>query len=295
MQKFWIFFLEKKAFTYFLIIVLTIVGGFSTYLIPKESAPEVIIPVGVVSTVVRGGSAEDVENLVTNKLEQEIINVENIDKVTSNSSEGVSVISAQFLPNADVDKSIQSLKDAVDRVKGQLPDDASEPNVMKINFADQPVLLVSVSQDLAPREITKLADDLEKEIKKVKGVLKVDVAGVRKKEIQVVVSKEKLASYNLSLNQVVGAIQGANATLPIGRITMGDVDYPIKFDGSVDNAEDIGNISLGGTGGASIYLRDVAFVVDGLESPRTYSRISVKAEPSENAITLSIFKKQEET
>jgi multidrug efflux pump subunit AcrB len=291
MQKFWIFFLEKKAFTYFLISVLVIVGGFSTYLIPKESAPEVIIPIGVISTVVRGGSAEDVESLVTNKIEQEIINVENIDKVTSNSSEGVSVITAQFLPNADVDKSIQALKDAVDRVKGELPEDATEPNVMKVNFADQPVLLVSVSQDLAPREITQLADDLEKEIKKVKGVLKVDVAGVRKKEIQVVVSKEKLASYNLSLNQVVGAIQGANATLPIGRITMGDVDYPIKFDGSVENAEDIGNISLGGTGGASIYLRDVAFVVDGLENPRTFSRISVNAEPSQNAITLSIFKK----
>jgi multidrug efflux pump subunit AcrB len=94
--------------------------------IPKESAPEVIVPVGIVTTVLRGGSGEDVEKLVTNKLEQEIINIENIDKVTSSSQEGVSVITAQFNASADIEKSIQDLKDAVDKVKTKLPSDAAQ-------------------------------------------------------------------------------------------------------------------------------------------------------------------------
>ncbi len=291
MHKFWIFFLEKKAFTYLIISTLVLIGIYSIYLIPKESSPEVIIPIGVVSTVVRGGSAEDVEKLVTNKLEQEIANVENIDKVTSSSNEGISIVTAQFLANADVDKSIQALKDAVDKVKSDLPADATEPNVMKVNFSDQPVLIVSVSRDLAPAEMTKLGDNLEREIKKVKGVSSVDVAGTRKREVQVVLFKDKLASYGFSISQVIGAIQSANASAPIGRITMDNVDYPIKFEGSIDEASQVPEIALQTANGTSVYLRDVAFVVDGLESPKTYSRISVKGNPSENALTLSIHKK----
>jgi multidrug efflux pump subunit AcrB len=199
--------------------------------IPKESAPEVIIPVGVVSTVLRGASAEDTEKLITNKLEPEIANVENIDKVTSSSQEGVSVITAQFNAKANIDKSIQDLKDAVDRVKGDLPADATDPMVMKINFADQPMLILSISQDLSPAGLTALGDELKDELKKVEGVSKVDVTGTRKREIDVVVRKDELARYGLSLNQVIGAIQGANASFPIGSITVSDINYPIKFAG----------------------------------------------------------------
>jgi len=255
MKSLWIFFLKKRAFTYMIMGALVISGLYSIFLIPKESAPEVIIPIGVVSTTLRGGSAEDVEKLVTNKLEQEIANVENIDKVTSTSAEGLSVITAQFIASADIEKSIQDLKDAVDRAKIGLPTDADDPFVMKINFADQPVLIVSVSQDLSPAGMTKLGEELERELKKVKGVSAVDVAGTRPREVQVVISKEKLANYGLSINQVVSAIQGANASLPIGRITMGDVDYPIKFKGSIDEAGQVPDITLQGKGGVPVYLR----------------------------------------
>jgi multidrug efflux pump subunit AcrB len=136
-----------------------------------------------------------------------------------------------------------------------------------------------------------LGDELEREIKKVKGVSAVDVAGTRKREVQVVIAKDKLAGYGLSVGQVIGAIQSANASAPIGRITMGNVDYPIKFEGSIDEAEQVQDISLQAGNGTNIYLRDIAFVTDGLESPKTYSRISVDGKPSENALTLSIRKK----
>lgn len=270
---------------------LIVAGIYSTIIIPKESSPEVIIPIGVVSTTLRGGSAEDVEKLVTNKLEQEIANVENIDTVTSSSNEGISVITAQFIASADIDKSIQELKDAVERAKISLPTDADEPRVIKINFSDQPVLIVSVSQDLSPAGMTSLGEDLERELKKVKGVSTVDIAGTRAREVQVVIAKEKLVSYGLSINQVIAAIQGANASAPIGRITMGEVDYPIKFEGSIDEASQVPDITLQGAGGAPVYLRDIAFIADGLEAPRTFSRISVDAKPSQNSLTMSIHKK----
>jgi multidrug efflux pump subunit AcrB len=189
MHSFWIFFLKKRAFTYMVMGSLVLCGLYSLLDISKESSPEVVVPVGIVSTVLRGGSGEDVEKLVTNKLEEEISNVENIDKVTSSSREGVSVITAQFLASADIEKSIQDLKDAVDRAKRELPTDAEDPFVSKVNFSEQPILILSISQDLSPAGLTKLGDDLEKELKKIKGVSKVDISGTRKKEVQVVVRK----------------------------------------------------------------------------------------------------------
>lgn len=270
---------------------LIAVGLYSLLAIPKESAPEVVVPVGIVTTVLRGGSGEDVEKLITNKLEQEIANVENIDKVTSSSKEGVSVITAQFNASADIDKSLQDLKDAVERGKTELPSDAEDPIVTKVNFSEQPILILSVSQDLSPAGLTALGDDLEKELKKIKGVSKVVITGTRKREVQVVVRKNQLATYGLSLNQVIAAIQGANTSLPIGTITVADIDYPIKFSGSIEETSQVPNITLTSPRGTIVYLRDIAFIADGLESPKTFSRISVDGTPSENALTLNIYKK----
>ena len=272
-------------------MVLTLVGFYSLLVIPKESAPEVVVPVGIVTTVLRGGAGEDVEKLITNKLEEEIINVENIDKVTSSSQEGVSVITAQFNASADIEKSIQDLKDAVDRAKTKLPTDAEDPNVTKVNFSQQPILILSISQDLSPAGLTRLGDDLEKEIRKVKGVSAVDILGTRKKQVQVVLRKDKLATYGVSINQVIGAIAGANASFPIGSITVADIDYPVKFSGSIDEVNQVPDITLTTPAGSIIYLRDIAFIADSLESPRTFSRVSVDGAPSQNALTLNIYKK----
>lgn len=291
MHSFWLFFLKKRAFTYMVMFTLVTVGLYSLISISKESAPEVIVPIGIVSTVLRGGSGEDVEKLITNKLEQEIANVENIDKVTSSSQEGVSVITAQFNASADIDKSLQDLKDAVDKGKGELPSDADDPVVTKVNFSEQPILILSISQDLSPAGLTALGDELERELKKIQGVSKVVISGTRKREVQVVVRKDRLATYGLSLNQVIGAIQGANASLPIGNITVSNIDYPIKFTGSIDETDQVPDITLTTQSGTLVYLRDIAFVADGLESPKTFSRISVNGAPSENALTLNVYKK----
>ena len=266
-------------------------GIYSLAAISKESAPEVVVPVGIVSTVLRGATGEDVEKLITNKLEQEIANVENIDKVTSSSKEGISVITAQFNASADMDKSIQDLKDAVDNAKTDLPSDANDPVVTKVNFSEQPILTISISQDLSPAGLTKLGDSLEKELKKIQGVSKVSISGTRKREVGVVIRKDKLAAYGLSINQVISAIGSANASLPVGNITVADIDYPIKFSGSLDEPSQIPDITLTSPLGTIIYLRDIAFVADGLETPKTFSRVSVQGKPSENAITLNVYKK----
>ena len=291
MHDIWIFFLKKRSFTYLLMFSLVVSGLFSLSSIPKESAPEVVVPIGLVSTTLRGASAEDTEKLITNKIEDEVANIENIDKVTSTSLEGVSIVTAQFNASANIDKSIQDLKDAVDRAKVDLPKEADAPNVARVNFADQPIIIASVSVDTPEGSLAKLGDDLKDELKKIKGISKVEISGTRKKETQVVIRKDALAKYGLRIDQVIGALSAGNASFPIGNITVADINYPIKFAGSIDDPSQVPAIQITSQNGVPVYLSDVAFVSDGLETPKAYSRISISGAPASQAITIYAYKK----
>lgn len=286
----WHFFLKKQQFSIFLVGVLMLFGLYTMLTIPKESTPEVEIPVGIVTTILPGGSASDIEQLVTNKLEEEINNTENIDKLVSYSQEGVSTISAQFLASANLDKSMQDLKDAVDRAKVKLPVEAKNPIITRVNFSDQPILIASISLDAPPSEVTKIAKQVEDDLKNIKGVSKILTTGVRQRETQVIVKKELLADYGLRITDIIQAIGANNASLPIGTISLDGVEYAVKFRGDIATPTEVPNVVVARKNGHPVYLRDIAFISDGLTKEATLSRVSVGGMPAQQGITLSIFK-----
>lgn len=291
MHSLWNFFLEKRQFSWLLMAALIATGMYAVIIIPKESAPEVIVPIGIVSTVYPGAPAADIEELITNKLEDDIGNVDNISSVTSSSQDGISVITAEFDASADIDKSIADLKDAVDVAKGDLPRDANDPMVSEVNFADQPILMVAVSADLPPTEFTRLGELVAEDLESVSGVSRVDVSGIRSREIQVLIKAERLEAYGVSLSQVTGALQAANLTMPVGTVETAGIEYSVRFEGDIPAIETIRDIPIATSNGAPIYIRDVATVVDGVERASTISRASLEGEPSESAMTLSIYKR----
>lgn len=290
MLSIWKFFLEKRQFTMLLLAAVILAGFVAVIAITKESGPEVSIPVGIVTTILPGSSAEDVERLVTNKMEEHLANIENLDTLTSTSQDGVSTVVVQFLASADLQKSIQKLKDEVGKAKVDLPSEAKDPVVSDVNFVDQPIQIISVSADAPFAKLAELADSLKDELQTVKGVQRVDISGVRNREIDVVVKKEELTRYGISLPQVVAAIGSANSSLPVGSITVDNVNYNIAFEGSFDNVSDIGSVAILNVGGQVVYLRDIADVSDGIEKATSYSRVSVKGAPSEQAMTLLVYK-----
>ncbi len=286
----WKFFLEKRQFTILVMIGLTLWGTIAAFKITKESTPEVQIPVGVVTIILPGASPEDIERLVTNKVEERLANLSGLSKLTSSSNVGVSTVVAEFKANADLSKSIQKLKDEVDKVAPDLPEDANTPIVSDVNFVDQPIQQISVSADLPPAQFAKLGDNLKTVLQAVPGVNRVEVSGVRDREVQVVVRKEEIARLGISLGQVVQAIGAANASLPVGSIIVNDVSYSIAFRGSLDTVADIGSVAILNVGGQVVYVRDIADVSDGVKEATTYSRISVNGQPSRQAMTLSVLK-----
>lgn len=290
-MKLWTFFLDHRQFTILVMIALTLAGTVSVIAIPKENAPEVVIPVAIVTTVLRGGSPDDVASLVTKEIEKEVAAVDNLDKLTSTSRAGFSTVVAEFEASADLDKSIQDVKDAVDRAKGGLPRDADEPNVTRVAFNDQPILIISLSGGLPPSEFTKLAKEVQDELELVSGVSRVDISGTRNREATVVVRREAMDAYGLSLGEVVGAIQAGNASVPVGTITVDDIEYAVAFEGELTDPADLLTVVVAERGGAPVYLADVADIVDGIERARTIARASVDGAPSEAAITLAIYKR----
>ncbi|MFZ2887253.1 MAG: efflux RND transporter permease subunit [Minisyncoccia bacterium] len=290
MLPLWNFFLKKRQFTILLIVALIGAGTYALLVIPKENAPEVRIPVGIVSTAFPGASAEDVEQLVTNEVEAGVANLEGLDTLTSSSREGLSMVTVQFDATADLDKSLQKLRDAVSAIKPNLPQEANDPVVSEINFAEQPVLILSVTGEYAPAVLTQLGEDIKDELLKVSGVSRVEVSGVRNKEVQVVVQKEMLDQYGIRLSDVVSAIQTSNAKLPIGSITVDNVEYALNFEGDITHADEVGEIAITTQTGAIVYVRDVADIVDGVERETSISRASRDGAPSESSLTLSVFK-----
>jgi multidrug efflux pump subunit AcrB len=291
MHKFWNFFIERRQFTILVMIALMAAGVAAVLAIPKENAPEVTIPVAIIQTTLRGASAADTEKLITKEIEKEVGGVENLHKLTSTSREGVSVVSAEFEASANLDKSLQDVKDAVDRAKPKLPKDADDPVVLRITANDQPIFIVSLSGGLPPTELTRLGKEVQDQLELVPGVSNVDLSGTRDREADIVVRKEALESYGLSLSDVVAALGASNASLPVGTITVDDVEYAVAFKGDLNNPEELAETTVGNVSGNPVYLRDVADIVDGIAKATTISRVSTGGAPAESGITLSVHKK----
>lgn len=286
----WNFFIHNNKFAYLFLIALMAVGTYALFSIPKESAPEVVIPVGIVSTVLPGAPATDIESLITNEIERGLTSLENVKQITSVSRESVSSVTVEFEADADLDESIQSLKDEVDTIKQELPADAEDPFVSEVNFVDQPIMTIALAADISDFAFTELADSVEKELESLPGVSKVNKNGVRTREIAVIVDQSALLRFNLTLTQVIQALRSANQTLPIGQIENNGISYNVAFEGDLADSTDILNVGVATLGGQTVYVRDIATVEDGLASSASLTRLSVHGAPSQNAIALDIYK-----
>ncbi len=295
MIKFFEFFLRKRQFTYLLLLAITGLGLTAAVLIPKESAPEVKIPVGIVMTILPGSNAQDVEKLVTNKIEDGLNNLTDLNKITSISREGASIVTVEFTAQADLEKSLRNLKDEVDKIKNELPAEANEPTVLEINFADQPMFIASIASDLPASEFSSLAKKVRDELKAMPGVSKAEISGARNKEIQIILNQSRLQNYGLRLGEIVAAIAGSNVSMPIGNITTNNIDYALKFEGEIANPSTIGDIAITNKNGEPIYLRDLGTIAEGVEMASSLSRFSQNGTPAKQSIAISIYKKSGES
>ena len=159
------------------VFMITVFGAWSYITLPREAAPDIKIPVVLVSTPYIGVSPEDIESLVTVPLERELKGIKDIKTMTSTSYEGTSLITLEFNPDADISEALQKVRERVDAAKVDLPEDAEDTMVMEISFSDFPILLISISGPQDEEVLKQRAEDLQDVIEGLPGVLEVSLSG----------------------------------------------------------------------------------------------------------------------
>lgn len=289
-KSFWEFFIANHRFTKLLVVGFIVLGVVALNQLPKESMPEVEVPFGVVTVPFPGASPEEVEELVTDPIEDKLVGLDDLDELSSVSRSGLAQIFVLFDVDADPLEKITDLKDQVDLARPELPDEANDPIVRQFRFDDSPILRLALSGPFSVAQLKGFAEDLKDDIMDIPGVSDVQILGGQDREIQVVVSKARLDEFELSLPDVTMAISQANADIPAGSIETAGERYALRFAGKLADANEILQVPVGTMGGVPILVSDVAEVQDGLMERSTASRLGLAGTPSEAAVSINLYK-----
>ena len=274
-KEFWLstFAINNRISVMVLVALVAIMGTVSYLTIPKESFPNITVPNIFVVTLYPGVSPEDMESLVTRKLEDELGNISEIKEMTSTSTEGYSSVVLEFDTGIDIEEALQKVREKVDLAKAELPEDAEEPLVQEVNLSEFPIMQINLSGDYDLEILKDIAEDLQDKIEAIPTVLGVDRTGGLEREVQVDVDLAKLKYYNLSFGDIIGAISAENVTIPGGDISVGTKSFLLRVPGQYQETAPIEDVVLKVNEGKPIYLRDIANVTFGFKERETYSTL----------------------
>ena len=247
-------------------IALAIFGVFSLINISLDRFPKFDANVVMVMSSYPGASAEDIETNLTKVLENSLNGVSDLKNLSSTSKENISLITLEFIEGVDIDVATNDVRDKLDMVNSVLPDGASLPVIFKFSADDMPIMIMAATADESLQALEKILDDkVATPLARVSGVGTVSIAGAPQREIQVYCDPNKLEAYGLTVAGISGIIAAENRNVPSGSIDIGSNAYSLRVEKEFTSAEQMLDIVVGHVNGKTIYLRDVARVVDGVE------------------------------
>ncbi|MFN8534748.1 MAG: efflux RND transporter permease subunit [Dehalococcoidia bacterium] len=255
--------ITRPVFMSMVILGLVLLGAISFRGLNAELYPTVSSPFVTIITAYPGAAPDDVERLVTKPIEDAVAGLSNIDFIQSTSSEGQSVVTVSFTDQANEDLVAVDVERRVGAVRGQLPTDALAPVVAKFDFTASPILYAAVTGDASLDEIYRVTDvDIRPRMEAVDGVAQVNITGGLAREIQVIVDPARLTAFNLSYDQIVGALARDNQSRPGGTVPQGDRSLNIRLSGLFQSVDEIAKLVITNPGSGPILVRDVATVVE---------------------------------
>tara|TARA_R100001369_G_scaffold12634_2_gene26788 strand:- start:982 stop:4098 length:3117 start_codon:yes stop_codon:yes gene_type:complete len=255
-----------------LLMILT-VGAYAYVSIPKESSPEIPIPIFYVSTVLDGISPQDAERLLVEPLETELSAITGLKQMTSNAGEGYASVQLEFEPGFDSEAALDKVKEGVDRAQPDLPEDATDPTVTEINTALFPILTVILSGPVPERTLNTLSEDLSDRIEGLQGVLEVDVGGARTELLEVLIDPTVFETYNISFEELIGQINRNNRLIAAGAIENGAGRIVLKVPGLIEDVKDVMALPVKVRGDTVVTFADVATIRRTFEDPTGFARI----------------------
>lgn len=247
-------------------IALAIFGVFSLINISIDRFPKFDANFIMVMSSYPGASAADIETNLSKVLENSLNGVSDLKNITSTSKENISIISLEFVEGVDIDVATNDVRDKLDMVNSSLPDGATLPVIFKFSADDMPIMIMAATADESLPGLEKILDDkLATPLARVSGVGTVSVAGAPQREIQVYCDPNKLEAYGLTISTISGIIAAENRNVPSGSIDIGSNAYSLRVEKEFTSADEMLDIVVGQSNGRTIFLRDVARVVDGVE------------------------------
>ena len=227
------------------LIVFVLFGGLMYTKMNLELTPEITLPIITVQTVYPGASPREIETQVTKKIEDEVSSVSEIDYIQSYSMENVSFVQVVFKMGKDVQLARQEVKDKVDGILNDLPDDAELPLVQRYDPTVMPIVDIILSGPLSPTEIYDLADkQLKNNIAQINGVATVNIIGGQEREINVTMDSKTVLQRSVPLQQVAGILAAQNMDMPAGQFQRKSQEYSVRMKGEFADVQSIRDIEI---------------------------------------------------
>ncbi|MCH4888451.1 efflux RND transporter permease subunit [Acidaminobacter sp. JC074] len=278
-------FIGQFQLTILVILLITAIGISGLLNLPKESLPEIVFPSITVQTFFLGASPEDVESLVTEKIENKVKDFDDIESLESESSFGLSIVSISFNEGVDINQKKIEIDNALREIS--FSDGVSDPKTLIFTTSEIPLMNISVVGNYPLSELTAITEELANEIEAVRGVDSVSIAGDVEREIEVVMNEFQMMKYNITFNDVKNALQGKNFSAPIGELSLNGVRYNLRVDERYTAIDEIENTLIKN----NIYIKDIASVVDGLKEISTYNRTYIKGEEVLPSLFITVNRK----
>ena len=281
--------IEHKTSVLVLLFIIGLMGALAYRATPKESFPEMAIPMIAINTIYPGVSPADVESQVTRILEEDLATISEISDLTSTSVEGYASILAEFDVGMDLDEALQQVREKVDLAKPDLPEDAEEPTIVEFNFSEMPIMQVNLSGEYGLVRLKEIAEELQDRLETIPSILRADVRGGLEREVKVDVDLAQMNYHGIAIDDVIDAIRNENVNIPGGSIDVGATKYLVRVDGEFDDPTLIEDLVITIKDGRPIYVRDVATVDFGFAERETFARMDRRA-----TVTVDVIKRSGE-
>jgi len=244
-------------------LMVVVVGAFSLWRLPIDLLPDVELPSVTVSAEYENAAPEEIERLVTEPIEEAVATVQGVEEIVSTSSEGVSSVRIRFTWGTNLDAAASDVRDRLDRVVDELPDDATRPELRKFDVSNAPIVLLGLSSSLDPVELAQVLDDqVLYRLERIPGVAAVDVWGEYTREIRIELDIGKIKALRLPLEAVLTAIGEANVNVPAGNIDQGRYEVRIRTPGEFRGLDELAATVVAVREGGPVRLSDIAEVRD---------------------------------
>jgi HAE1 family hydrophobic/amphiphilic exporter-1 len=266
--------IRRPVFAFMMSAAIVVLGLASYSQLGLDLMPKTDFPMVMVRVSLPGASSEEVETQITKPIEEVVNSIAGIDELSSGSQQGSSMVRITFVLEREIESAVQDVRDKVATIINRFPRDTLAPVIQKMDPDAGAILTIAISGARSQKEISQIVDkNIKQVIETVDDVGEVTFTGDRHREIQLLLNKDRMNAYNLTVDQVRAAIQRQNVEIPGGSFLAGPAEIALRTMGRIQNVDDFNKIIIAYSNGSVVTFRDIGRVLDTVEEPRSVSRL----------------------